>query len=206
MQVRIEDYLSEQEIKEIVSRALFKKAFESSSHAIKSAAAISSSGDKPEVSKNGDSFYVYAIINDDFGVPFYVGKGKGSRYKDMARRSKHILAILNNYSCHSEIIENGLCERAAYERERFYKEQYKLLGYPIVDSEVVSNKDAMRAGIEKAKASGKYKGRQKMPLDVSQFKSVCARWRSGEITAVKAMEMTGLKPNTFYRRVKEYGV
>lgn len=32
---------------------------------------------------------------------------------------------------------------------------------------------------------------------------VCAKWRAGEITATAAMKEVGLKPNTFYRRVKE---
>lgn len=60
-----------------------------------------------------------------------------------------------------------------------------------------------RQGREIAKAQGKYKGRVPMKLDESKFKEVCSRWRAGEITAVKAMEIMNLKPNTFYRKVKE---
>ncbi len=30
------------------------------------------------------------------------------------------------------------------------------------------------------------------------------KWKLGNITAVKAMELLDLKNNTFYRRVKEY--
>ena len=63
-----------------------------------------------------------------------------------------------------------------------------------------------REGIAIAKAEGRYKGRQKKKIDTAKFKAVCARWRAGEITAVKAMELIGLKPNTFYRRVKEFGL
>jgi histidyl-tRNA synthetase len=36
----------------------------------------------------------------------------------------------------------------------------------------------------------------------AKFRTVCARWRAGEITATAAMKAVGLKPNTFYRRVK----
>ena len=36
------------------------------------------------------------------------------------------------------------------------------------------------------------------------FKAVYKSWKAGEITATKAMELTGLKRNTFYRRVSEY--
>lgn len=61
-------------------------------------------------------------------------------------------------------------------------------------------------GIEIAKREGKYKGRSAIAVDDSEFARVCRRWRAGEITAIKAMEMLNLKPNTFYRRVKEKGL
>ncbi len=63
-----------------------------------------------------------------------------------------------------------------------------------------------REGIEIAKAAGKYKGRQRQQIDTARLKAVCVRWRAGEITAVKAMELMQLKANTFYRRVKELGL
>ncbi len=58
-------------------------------------------------------------------------------------------------------------------------------------------------GIEIAKREGKYKGRVPISIDDAELAKVCRRWRSGDITAKKAMEILGLKPNTFYRRVKE---
>lgn len=61
-------------------------------------------------------------------------------------------------------------------------------------------------GIAVAKAEGRYKGRPKKEIDIDRFKAVCRRWRAGEITAVKAMELTQLKPNSFYRRVKEFSL
>ncbi|MGL5717579.1 MAG: hypothetical protein ACRCX2_31485 [Paraclostridium sp.] len=36
------------------------------------------------------------------------------------------------------------------------------------------------------------------------FEEVYKEWKSGDITAVKAMNLLDLKPNTFYRRVNEY--
>ena len=63
-----------------------------------------------------------------------------------------------------------------------------------------------REGIAIAKEQGKYKGKQKTKIDETKMREVCKRWRSGSITAVKAMEEMGLKPNTFYRRVKEMGL
>lgn len=66
--------------------------------------------------------------------------------------------------------------------------------------------ERQREGIEIAKAEGKYKGRQPVEVDEGKMKAVCKRWRAGKITATAAMQELGLKPNTFYRRVKEYGL
>lgn len=63
-----------------------------------------------------------------------------------------------------------------------------------------------REGIEIAKAEGKYKGRKRIEIDEDKFKSVCRRWKNGEITAVQAQKELGLNPMTFYRRVKEYNL
>ena len=66
--------------------------------------------------------------------------------------------------------------------------------------------ERQREGIEIAKAEGKYKGRKPVAVNESKFRAVCARWRAGEITATTAMRELDLKPNTFYRRVKEYNL
>lgn len=63
--------------------------------------------------------------------------------------------------------------------------------------------ERQREGIAIAKDEGKYKGRKPLEIHEEQFKDVCARWRAGEVTATAAMKEVGLKPNTFYRRVKE---
>ena len=63
-----------------------------------------------------------------------------------------------------------------------------------------------REGIEVAKAAHKYKGKPPMQIDERQFRSVCKRWRAGEITATQAMKEMNLKPNTFYRRVNQWGL
>ena len=66
--------------------------------------------------------------------------------------------------------------------------------------------ERQREGIEIAKSEGKYKGLRPLEVDKAQFKDACRRWRSGEITATAAMQEVGLRPNTFYRRVKEMGL
>lgn len=61
-------------------------------------------------------------------------------------------------------------------------------------------------GILLAKQNGLYKGKPKKEIDKEKFINVCGKWRKGEITATKCMEILNLKPNTFYRRVKEWNL
>lgn len=60
-----------------------------------------------------------------------------------------------------------------------------------------------KEGIAIAKSEGKYKGKPPIQIDEKSLKMICARWRSGQITATQAMKELNLKPNTFYRRVKQ---
>jgi len=61
-----------------------------------------------------------------------------------------------------------------------------------------------KEGIAIAKMNGKYKGRKPVAVDMSQFETVYRKWKSGQCTAVNCMTELGLKPSTFYRRVKEF--
>lgn len=61
-----------------------------------------------------------------------------------------------------------------------------------------------REGIDAKKARGEYKGRQPIDIDKNQFAQEYKLWKDGSITATTAMAHLGIKPNTFYRRVKEY--
>jgi DNA invertase Pin-like site-specific DNA recombinase len=64
--------------------------------------------------------------------------------------------------------------------------------------------DRQREGIEARKEQGGYKGREPIKVDESLFKKEYDLWKADKITAKAAMLHLGLKPNTFYRRVKEY--
>ena len=66
--------------------------------------------------------------------------------------------------------------------------------------------ERQREGILIAKEQGLYQGRQKMKIDREQFEAVVKEWRADKITAVEAMKRLDVKPNTFYRRVKEWGL
>lgn len=59
-------------------------------------------------------------------------------------------------------------------------------------------------GITIAKQKGKYKGRKRIESD--KFEKIYKEWKTDNITAVRAMELLGMKRNTFYRRVKEFEI
>ena len=56
-------------------------------------------------------------------------------------------------------------------------------------------------GIAIAKKQGKYKGRK--PIHHPDFDRIVSRWKSGDITAIEAMNRLNMKSSTFYRKVKE---
>lgn len=51
-----------------------------------------------------------------------------------------------------------------------------------------------------------YKGRQPIIVDDEAIRKECKAWREGKQTAKETMKKLNLKPNTFYRRVKELGL
>lgn len=59
-------------------------------------------------------------------------------------------------------------------------------------------------GIAIAKRNGVYRGRQPIKIDERQFAKEYELFREGRINAADAMKHLELKPNTFYRRVKQY--
>ena len=59
-------------------------------------------------------------------------------------------------------------------------------------------------GIIEAQKKGIKFGRQPIQLNESEFMTVYNSWKASEINARQAMNILGVKPNTFYRRVKEY--
>lgn len=61
-----------------------------------------------------------------------------------------------------------------------------------------------KEGIAIAKEQGKYKGRKAIEVNTDDFEKVYTEWKSGTITAKTAMTKLNLKPNTWYRRVKDY--
>lgn len=63
--------------------------------------------------------------------------------------------------------------------------------------------ERQREGIAIAKKKGVYKGRKKIDFP-KNWNDIYPKWKNREITGTKAMELLGLKRNTFYKLVKEY--
>ena len=150
-------------------------------------------------------YYVYVLINDDWGKDgeiFYVGKGTGCRCNDRSNRSQQVTAILSKYNCHSSILFQDLTEEEAYQKEYECKQKFKLLGCPIIDAEFPGRLAAQRAGIKRAKEAGKYKGRKK--IEVPNFGEHYDRYMRREITKCALAEELNISRMTLDRIIKEY--
>ena len=78
---------------------------------------------------------------------------------------------------------------------------FELFAY-LAEKERLKIRSRCAEGIESAKKRGVKFGRPRVQ-NPDNWSKVYSEWRSGMITATKAMEMTGLKRNSFYRMVKE---
>lgn len=72
----------------------------------------------------------------------------------------------------------------------------------MAEQERLNIKSSQAEGIAAARAKGKHLGRPKATYP-ENWLDVYTRWKSKDITAVKAMQELGLKKNTFYKLVKE---
>lgn len=73
----------------------------------------------------------------------------------------------------------------------------------IAEQERINIKNRQREGIEAAKKKGKHLGRPRCQIP-KEMEEVYTLWKSGKITAKKAMELLHMSSSTFYRKIKEY--
>lgn len=73
----------------------------------------------------------------------------------------------------------------------------------LAEEERKNIKQRQREGIDAARSKGIKFGRPKIDID-NNFREVYAKWKSKNITAVRAMKELDMSRSTFYRRVKEY--
>jgi DNA invertase Pin-like site-specific DNA recombinase len=86
---------------------------------------------------------------------------------------------------------------------KLMEDQFSSLLSYAAEQERKKNRQRQAEGIEVAKNKGVKFGRRKYKIN-ADFIQVYDEWKSGFITSTEGMKRLDLKPNTFYRRVKEY--
>ncbi|MCY6354824.1 recombinase family protein [Clostridium sp. ZS2-4] len=131
----------------------------------------------------------------------------GRNYDDIITEWKYFTRIVNaNIIClDNETLFDSRKFKSMGDIGKLMEDQFlSLLSY-VAEQERKKIKQRQAEGIAIAKSQGKYKGRKKIEINY-KFENIYIKWKNGEITAVKAMELLELKKNTFYRRVKEYEI
>lgn len=121
-------------------------------------------------------------------------------FSRLARSTKDLLDIvenLNNKGVHLKSIKENLDTSTPTG-----KLMLTMIG-AINEFERANMLERQREGIAIAKSEGKYKGRPSIDYP-DNWGEVYPKWKNRELTAVKAMELTGLKKNSFYNLVKKY--
>jgi DNA invertase Pin-like site-specific DNA recombinase len=129
----------------------------------------------------------------------------GRNYDDIIAEWKQITRIINaDIVClDNEVLFDSRKFKSMGDIGKLMEDQFlSLLSY-VAEQERKKIRQRQAEGIAIAKSQGKYKGRKKIEISY-KFENIYAKWKSGEITATKAMELLEVKRNTFYRRVKEY--
>ena len=74
----------------------------------------------------------------------------------------------------------------------------------IAQQELEKRAKRQAEGIAVALEKGVRFGRKPIEVEQDEFTQIYYTWKSGNITARQAMQQLNLKPNTFYRRVRDY--
>ena len=126
-----------------------------------------------------------------------------TEYARLARSTKDMLNIIN------ELSEKGIQLISLKEQLDTSTPQGKFtltIFSALSELERETILQRQREGIEIAKVEGKYKGRKPLPFDEKIFRSECKKWVNGEQTATATMQTLDMKPNRFYRKVKELNI
>jgi len=104
------------------------------------------------------------------------------------------------------VLENDLLSTKGkndLERKLISDIVFSLLTY-VSEKERQKLRNRQAEGIAIARAAGKYRGRKPVSVPADEFERVYTRWKNKQITAVKGMELLGVKRDVFYRLVREW--
>jgi DNA invertase Pin-like site-specific DNA recombinase len=104
------------------------------------------------------------------------------------------------------VLENDLLStkgKSDLERKLISDIVFSLLSY-VSEKERQKLRSRQAEGIAIARAAGKYRGRKPVSVPADEFERVYTQWKNKEITAVKGMELLGVKRDVFYRLVREW--
>jgi DNA invertase Pin-like site-specific DNA recombinase len=150
--------------------------------------------------REGDLLYVDAL--DRLGRDY---DGIIKEWKEITRELGANIVVLEN-----ETLFDSRKFKEMGDMGKLMEDQFlSLLSY-VADQERKKIRQRQAEGIAVAKAKGKHLGRPKMDLSTltkeqkNTLESQYSSWKNSGITAVEFMKRLGLKPNTFYKIIKEY--
>jgi len=129
----------------------------------------------------------------------------GRDYDGIIREWRHITRELNAdiVVLENETLFDSRKFKVMGDIGKLMEDQFlSLLSY-VAEQERKKNKLRQSEGIAVAKNNGVKFGRRRYEITPC-FVQVYEQWRAGSMSAVEGMRLLKLKPNTFYRRVKEY--
>lgn len=145
------------------------------------------------VIREGDILYLDAL--DRLGRNY---DGIITEWKHITREINADIVVLEN-----ELLFDSRKFKTMGDLGKLLEDQFlSMLSY-VAEQERKKNKQRQAEGIEIAQRQGVRFGRPKHPI-TDKFLTIYSEWKSGHITAVDGMKKLGMKPNTFYRRVKEH--
>ena len=161
-------------------------------------------------------YYVYGWFNLDWRAYFYIGRGKGNRYKSTRGRSKAFKAIISQWECEPYILAEGLTLEEA-EALEYNRKHYLLFtaGHPILDGEpsdlramaqaegiaaMPKDEKGRRISTKPGKEGRTYGRKEKRP---DNFEEVLRRQRSGEIALKEALAEVGVGRTRWYELARE---
>jgi len=142
--------------------------------------------------RQGDLIYIDAL--DRLGRDY---DGIINEWKEITRTMGADIVVLEKESLFDSRKFKSMGDLGKLLEDQFLS----LLSY-LADAEREKIRQRQREGIDLALREKRPYGRPKLPV-TEDFKKAYARWKSGEISAVQAIKVTGYSKSTFYKRVKE---